>query len=95
MPAFAARRAREPLDTPRACAVPSRESVIETPVKPRSSRSSVVAMAFDHPAALAASYAEYVAFDSMINGMSMADGRPVGEQAGGQGSLRRVDRHDV
>jgi len=69
VPAFAALRAMEPLDRPRAFAVPSRESVIETPVKPRLSRKSVVAMAADQPAALAASYAEYVAFDNMISGM--------------------------
>ena len=55
VPAWAARRASEVADTPRAEAVPLSESVMLTPEKPRVVRSSPTLIAGDQPAALAAS----------------------------------------
>jgi len=70
VPARAALTASTLGHNPRAFAVPSSESVIVTPVNPRSWRSSVTPIAWDQPAALRGSYAVYVALDSMITGMS-------------------------
>ena len=57
VPAAAARMASEVAETPREAAVPSRESVMVTPVKPSVPRSRSVPTACDHPAALDRSYA--------------------------------------
>src|SRR3954449_1587415 len=72
VPAAAALIARDVAETPRADAVPDSESVIDTPVKPSVVRRSPTLIACDQPAAFVASYAGYVAFDSMIIGMPWA-----------------------
>ena len=55
VPAAAARIASDAVETPRAFAAPSSESVIVTPVNPIDPRSSVTPIACDQPAALALS----------------------------------------